>query len=212
LGRRPLSADLIEQASVIDSDTLEIHGTRIRLICWKSNRSQSEKSRTRKMEGRPPIPSEIRRRVMVEAGHRCAIPTCRHIEVEVHHIVPWEACKKHEYKNLIALCPNCHSRADTGKIDRKSLHLYKLNLRFAHDKYSQLEMDILFALGKKEGAISWPSFNMILLRRIVESGFLHVMPLPGGSTAVFGLPTQTMVLSLSEAGDAFISGLALNEL
>jgi hypothetical protein len=40
----------------------------------------------------------------------------------------------------ILFCPNCHRRADRGEIDRKSLRLYKLNLRFAHDKYSQLEM------------------------------------------------------------------------
>lgn len=96
--------------------------------------------------GRPPIPAEIRRRILVEAGHRCAIPTCRYIEVDVHHIVPWAQCQAHEYDNLIALCPNCHRRADRGEIDRKSLRLYKANLRFVHDKYSQLEMDILFEL------------------------------------------------------------------
>jgi len=72
-------------------------------------------------EERSLIPAELRRRVLVEAGHRCAIPTCRHIDVDVHHIVPYEQCKKHEYENLIALCPNCHRRADRGEIDRKSL-------------------------------------------------------------------------------------------
>jgi hypothetical protein len=34
-------------------------------------------------EARPPIPAELRRRILVEAGHRCAIPTCRHIEVDI---------------------------------------------------------------------------------------------------------------------------------
>lgn len=100
------------------------------------------------METRPPIPTEIRRRVLVKSGHRCAIPTCRYIEIDVHHIIPWAQCQAHEYDNLIALCPNCHRRADSGKIDRKSLRLYKLNLRFAHDKYSQLEIDVLFELAK----------------------------------------------------------------
>jgi 5-methylcytosine-specific restriction endonuclease McrA len=97
-------------------------------------------------ESRTPIPANIRRRVLVEAGHRCAIPTCRHIDIDVHHIIPWSQCQLHEYENLIALCPNCHRRADRGEIDRKSLVLYKINLRFAHDKYSQIEMDVLFAL------------------------------------------------------------------
>jgi predicted restriction endonuclease len=99
-------------------------------------------------DGRPPIPADIRRRVLVEAGHRCAIPTCRYIEVDIHHIIPWAQRQAHEYDNLIALCPNCHRRADRGEIDRKSLRRYKINLRFIHDKYSQLEIDILFELGR----------------------------------------------------------------
>jgi 5-methylcytosine-specific restriction endonuclease McrA len=86
-------------------------------------------------EQRPPIPAEIRRKVLVEAGHRCAIPTCRYIQVEIHHIIPWEHCKEHNYENLIALCPNCHARADKGEIDRKSLRLYKDNLRYALASY-----------------------------------------------------------------------------
>ena len=36
------------------------------------------------------IPAELKRRVLIEAGHRCAIHTCRHIDVEIHHIIPWE--------------------------------------------------------------------------------------------------------------------------
>jgi hypothetical protein len=49
-------------------------------------------------DGRPPIPAEIRRRVLVEAGHRCAIPTCRYIEVDVHHIIPWPKSQAHDYE------------------------------------------------------------------------------------------------------------------
>src|SRR5215208_5363340 len=122
------------------------------------------------MDVRPPIPAEIRRRVLVEAGHRCAIPTCREIEVEVHHIIPWSECKAHEYDNLIALCPTCHSRVTKGKIDRKSVRLYKLNLRFAHDKYSQLEMDILFELVRVAPAgVYWMPVMLIMLKRLLDS-------------------------------------------
>lgn len=77
---------------------------------------------------RPAISAEIRRAVLVESGHRCAIPQCRHPDVDLHHIVPWETCKKHEYENLIALCPNCHRRAHKGEIDRVSLRTYKAKL------------------------------------------------------------------------------------
>jgi 5-methylcytosine-specific restriction endonuclease McrA len=95
---------------------------------------------------RPPIPAELKRRVLMEAGYRCAV--CRHIDTIIHHIISWEQCKSHEYENLIALCPNCHSIADKGKIDPKALRLYKANLRFAFEKYSQFEMDVLFELSK----------------------------------------------------------------
>ena len=77
---------------------------------------------------RPKIPAELKRRVLCEAGHRCAIHTCRQIEVEIHHIVPWSKCQEHKYENLIALCPNCHKMAEKGDIDRKALRIYKANL------------------------------------------------------------------------------------
>lgn len=76
-------------------------------------------------EPRPAIPSELRRRILVEAGHRCAIHTCQHPTTDLHHIVPWERCREHAYENLIAFCPNCHRRADAGEIDRKALYMYK---------------------------------------------------------------------------------------
>jgi hypothetical protein len=77
---------------------------------------------------RPAIPVEIQRAVLVECGHRCAIPRCNQTELDFHHIVPWVECKKHEYSNLIALCPTCHRRAHNKDIDRKSLMIYKENL------------------------------------------------------------------------------------
>lgn len=100
--------------------------------------------------GRPAVPAELRRRVLVEAGHRCAIPTCRHMDVDIHHIVEWSEVRGHEYSNLIALCPNCHRRAHKGEIDRKSLYIYKSNLRLMHDKYSNIEIDTLFELSSME--------------------------------------------------------------
>lgn len=77
---------------------------------------------------RPPIPADIRRAVLVESGHRCAIPHCGQTELDVHHIIPWETCQKHEYSNLITLCVLCHRRVHSGQIDRKSLFIYKQRL------------------------------------------------------------------------------------
>ena len=86
------------------------------------------------MPDRPPIPEELRRRILVEAGHRCAIQTCQHAaDIDVHHIIPWATVKEHTLENLIALCPNCHRRADAGEIDRTALRMYKARLTAALD-------------------------------------------------------------------------------
>jgi uncharacterized protein DUF3298/HNH endonuclease len=80
---------------------------------------------------RTAIPAAIRRQVLCESGHRCAIPRCLYPDVEIHHIIPWETCQSHDFENLIALCANCHRRADSGEIDRKSLRMYKSRLSAA---------------------------------------------------------------------------------
>ncbi|MBJ7903813.1 HNH endonuclease [Streptomyces sp. DSM 110735] len=77
---------------------------------------------------RPAIPSELDRRVRVEAGHRCAVPVFRVPVIEIAHIRPWSKVKRHEFENLIALCPNCHTLFDKGHIDHKSMLQYKANL------------------------------------------------------------------------------------
>jgi hypothetical protein len=107
--------------------------------------------------------------------------------VEIHHIIPWETCRSHKYENLIALCPNCHSRADAGKIDRKALRLYKLNLRFAHDKFSQLEMDMLFELARmREGhGAPWTPYMLIFFKRLLDAKYVQVVR-QSGISVVFG--------------------------
>ena len=164
-------------------------------------------------DGRPPIPADIRRRVLVEAGHRCAIPTCRYIEVDIHHIIPWAKCQAHEYDNLIALCPNCHRRADRGEIDRKSLRLYKFNLRYIHDKFSQLEMDILFEASKlaQGQAIEWPPVMNILLKRILEAGLVHIHK-ARASVALQGMQASPDYLVITDKGRKLIDELGIKEL
>jgi hypothetical protein len=76
------------------------------------------------------IPNEIKRKVLIESGYKCAIHTCNNNnDLDIHHIIPFEKCNKHEYENLIALCPNCHRKADKGQIDRKALFFYKARLQ-----------------------------------------------------------------------------------
>jgi hypothetical protein len=167
---------------------------------------------------RPPIPAELKRRVLVEAGHRCAIPACRQVEIDIHHIVPWEKVRAHNYENLIALCPNCHRRAHRGEIDAKSLTLYKFNLRAAHDKFSQLEIDAILMLFKGgEGAyLPWQEFMMIFFNRAFEARYLGVMKSnhPGitMTSSQGGVDTSPRFLVLTDRGRAFVAELGLHEI
>ena len=165
------------------------------------------------MMSRSNIPAELKRRVLCEAGHRCAIPRCREIiEVDIHHIVPWSKCKEHNYENLIALCPNCHRLADKGRIDRKSLKIYKANLRYAHDKFSQLEFDILSTLCKepKNASLQFPSFLMILIRRILEAQYIEIK-LPENSVQILGMEMKPAYLFLTDEGREYIDSLGINQ-
>jgi hypothetical protein len=165
-------------------------------------------------DSRPAIPAEIKRRVLVEAGHRCAIPTCRYIEVDIHHIIPWETCKTHEYENLIALCSNCHRRADRGEIDRKALRLYKANLRFAHDKFSNFEMDLLFELynSPPNTGFQWPPFLMLQVKRIIDAGYIFRQENKQSGIFLNGMKTDPDLLGITESGRQFIQTFGLQEL
>lgn len=96
------------------------------------------------------IPTEIRRQVLVEAGHACAIPTCQYPATQFAHIEPFSEVKRHDANNIIALCPNHHDQYDNKKtIDRKSMWAYKLKLQFLNKRYTKYEMRLLSVLAEK---------------------------------------------------------------
>ena len=100
---------------------------RLFLIINESRASDTQNSQ--KQMQRDSIPVPVKRAVLVESGHRCAIPTCRATTTEIAHIVPWAESQDNSFENLIALCPNCHTRFDQKKeIDRPAIKMYKHNL------------------------------------------------------------------------------------
>ena len=81
------------------------------------------------------VPMARKRMVLVEAGHRCAIPICRHPTTEITHIVPESQDHDDTFENLIALCPKCQKK----EIDRQSIRMYKRNLGILNSRYSDFE-------------------------------------------------------------------------
>ena len=65
------------------------------------------------VSGREPMPQDTRMRIVQRAGNGCENPDCRSgVRPEVHHIDSDH--NNHSLRNLIALCPNCHTKAHDG--------------------------------------------------------------------------------------------------
>ncbi|HUP65807.1 MAG TPA: ABC-three component system protein [Thermoanaerobaculia bacterium] len=77
--------------------------------------------------GRHP-PVQVRRELLVESGHLCAI--CRSSgPLEFHHIIEFAELRHHDPVHMLAVCPNCHAKATVGQIDVLSQRMYKTRLQ-----------------------------------------------------------------------------------
>ena len=144
------------------------------------------------MSSRPHPPAELERMLMIEAGHRCAIPTCRATApLEIDHIDDWAQVREHRFENMIVLCANCHGRKGNrrGQIDRKSLRQYKANLAVINSRYSDLERRVLetFAYQRQQVPGDWnpralaiqlPGTLRMMMFYLVKDGYVELAP-PG---------------------------------
>jgi HNH endonuclease len=151
------------------------------------------------------MPAELKRQVLMEAGHRCAIPTCRSIPVVIAHIVPWATVQEHKFANLIALCPTCHARFDGGDIDRLSMRGYKANLSVVSSRYGETERRVLDWFSQNAGVtgLRMTGGQDIHLMYLINDGLLAKAPL---DPVVFidGLPAHEDYL-LTDAGREFVA-------
>ncbi len=156
-------------------------------------------------EGRPAIPVQLRRDVLVEAGHRCAIPTCRSPQIHIAHIEPWAKVHEHNFANLIALCPNCHTRYDSGQIDRQSMLQYKANLSVLTNRYGDLEQRILlaFAAEPRRETIWLPGGLDIMVMYLLRDGLLALTTQNSG-VIMAGVPSSVAYV-LTPAGRDFVT-------
>lgn len=159
--------------------------------------------------GRPQIPAQLRRDVLLEAGYRCAMPRCGAETTEIHHIVDYATVKEHTFSNLIALCPNCHARVTKGQIDRPSVKQIKANLSLVSGRYGDLEVRILrnFAENQDDTTISLPGGWDLLVSYLIQDGLLKKAPKGqriaiGNRSTEFSLSPERYILT--EKGQLFI--------
>ena len=121
------------------------------------------------------VPIGTQRNVLIEAGHRCAIPTCRQHPVDIHHIVPYAESRDNSFGNLIALCTQCHARFHrTKEIDQKSLRIYKHNLGLLNQRYGEFERRALelFCENEETNAIRLAGLSELQVFYLLKDGLL----------------------------------------
>ncbi|WP_375491982.1 HNH endonuclease signature motif containing protein [uncultured Jatrophihabitans sp.] len=170
-------------------------------------------------DGRPAIPADIARQVKIEAGYRCAMPTCREQEIDIAHIVPWADVQEHKFENLIALCTPHHRQQERGDIDRKAIRQIKANLSLLNNRYTEVERNILneFARQPDLQRLAIDHTMMIMCRGLLDDGYLEVeVHADDGIASVLTddetgeelmrIPLAPDVLKLTPAGRTFLDG------
>jgi len=144
------------------------------------------------------IPKDIRKAVLFEAGYRCAISTCKATTTEIAHIVPWAKSKDNSFENLIALCPNCHTRFDQKKeIDEESIRRYKQNLSILNNRYGEFERRLFEILAKSEDRLFVVGAGGdILVANAVKDGFFE----PKQKESVGGLDDGEVLIVVNTNG------------
>lgn len=161
------------------------------------------------MPDRPALPRPLDRAVKVEAGHRCAIPTCRQHPIEIAHIEP-RSGSNDVFDNLIALCANCHTRYDKGEIDRAAMRQYKANLSVVNSRYGDLEQRILGHFARNpdpQMVILLPGGMGILVENLIKDGLVELLPpqaLGVISMTIMGVPSQEFV-RITPSGLEFVT-------
>ncbi|UOZ09586.1 HNH endonuclease [Amycolatopsis sp. WQ 127309] len=158
-------------------------------------------------EDRPKIPAALKRELLVEAGHRCAIPTCRQATpLQFDHIEDWAKVRKHEFSNMIVLCANCHARKTAGNIDRKSIHLYKANLSVLNNRYGDLEKRVLelFSMSPDADILELQGGLDLQLWYLLRDEMLEKVNRGGGMISIMGIPARESY-KITGKGREFVS-------
>ena len=137
---------------------------------------------------------------LVEAGHRCAIPTCRHPTTEIAHIVPESESHDDSFANLIALCPKCQKK----EIDAQSIRMYKHNLEILNSRYSDFERRVFDQIAETDRRSFTVEAGLeITLFHAVNDGLLRRVEL--APAAIHGADPTQYKYEVTDVGMAFIN-------
>jgi hypothetical protein len=173
------------------------------------------------------IPDSVKALVLLEAGYKCANPTCRHIlTIELHHIVWVRDGGDNDPGNLLALCPNCHSLHTYGHIPAQAINTWK-SLLLALNSSNHGTADLLLVLAADEARVKdaqdpgkmgtrfrFTGDGLPALSGLMSSGIIEISKRYAGANA-WGSSMPSFEVLLTEKGRALVaawqSGIGLNE-
>ena len=123
------------------------------------------------MAARKAIPQSIRQDVLIEAGYRCAVPTCRTIlAIDLHHIVEVAEGGGNEKSNLLALCPTCHALFHRGEISREAIRVWKGVLVSLNEGFDRDTKDKLLFLSHKDRPHLYSAEGVLHFTNLIAAG------------------------------------------
>jgi hypothetical protein len=112
---------------------------------------------------RKTVPPAVRAAVLMEAGYKCANPTCRNVlALDMHHIVWVKDGGPTEPDNLIALCGHCHDLHTQGHIPAMAIVVWK-GILVSLNNQNRASVDLLLLIYDEERRVAaeeeWKAAN-----------------------------------------------------
>ena len=123
------------------------------------------------MSKRINIPTSIRHEVLIEAGYRCSVPTCRTIlAIDLHHIIEVAEGGGSERSNLLVLCPTCHALFHRNVISREAIRVWKGVIVALNEGFERDTKDKLLFLSMENRPKLYSSDGVLYFTNLIAAG------------------------------------------
>ena len=163
------------------------------------------------------IAPSVRQLVLLEAGYKCANPSCRHVlTLELHHIEWVRDGGGNDPANLLALCPNCHSLHTQAHIPAAAIAAWK-GLLLSLNNPNRAVADVLLVLHDEECRVRNSSTpeqtppplrftgdGLTVLAGLLTSGLVSISRRFSG-VSMFGGGMPSFEVALTDSGRALVA-------
>jgi hypothetical protein len=151
---------------------------------------------------RKKVPHATQLAMLIEAGYRCAVPSCRTIlAIDLHHIVEVSLGGGDEAGNLLALCPTCHALHHRGTISQEAIFAWKGMLVALGHAFDREAIDLLLFLAlPSANEFRVDGTGVLRFARLIAAGFAEMKAVSWSTGFVmYAVSLTTKGLALIEA-------------